>query len=440
MLGGRFSCPSLARLVPKRERGASAGSQTVGPMPPTTAIAEGAGGVLAVIRRKLPADPTLTKTLKLVQPPAGHERRPLHAAYVVPTVLMGLLDCVTDNADDVDAAAHLEALGVRPVWRVIPATTNGAARTLVSRLRSASNPVCLVVLFGPVPVRPAAGVSAAVDVAAAPHEAVAADAAGAAGEAGEGGEGGEEVAGDGSIAKPAAAASSAPIPVRRRRLSSAGGPLVPSDEAFIPLSRPCVLHGGVGGGATPSSPGGSTAVSRPTTRVTRTFAGDDDEEQYGGSAEFAADKSAAAVAARATARIVSGSAPPLRSTHDLPTAGNWVRLSVEQQYELRRRAETERRRAAEEVSRGQVTTFTSEPRLSASRRWPHQGAQTSSGRGLGAAGPLGAAAAPNRPGSFLPLKVGASVLVKRLGVRGGGAGAREPFHPLALPEGNEQED
>ena len=181
-------------------------------------------------------------------------------------------------------------------------------------------------------------------------------------------------------------------------------------------------------------------MSRPTTRVTRTFAGDDDEEQYGGSAEFAADKSAAAVAARATARIVSGSAPPLRSTHDLPTAGNWVRLSVEQQYELRRRAETERRRAAEEVSRGQVTTFTSEPRLSASRRWPHQGAQTSSGRGLGAAGPLGAAAAPNRPGSFLPLKVGASVLVKRLGVRGGGAGAREPFHPLALPEGNEQED
>ena len=38
---------------------------------------------LALIRRKIPEPPTLTAIQKIVQPPRGHEGRPLTAAFVV---------------------------------------------------------------------------------------------------------------------------------------------------------------------------------------------------------------------------------------------------------------------------------------------------------------------------------------------------------------------
>ena len=113
-------------------------------MPNTT---ESSAGILAVVKKKVP-DPATVPALKvLLKPPAGHEERRILSAYVVPTVLIGLLDCIADH--EVDAAQHLDALDVRPVWRQVPANLDGAARLLVNRLRSASEPACLVLLFGP---------------------------------------------------------------------------------------------------------------------------------------------------------------------------------------------------------------------------------------------------------------------------------------------------
>lgn len=430
------------------------------PLPPVAAAPRGS---LAVIKKKLPPTPTLAALHKLSQPPDGP--RPLVAAYVVPTVLIGLLDCITEATEQPEAAAHLDALGVRPVWRASSATKNadGAARTLLARLRSNTDPVCLVFLFGklPPPPKPPVALATAEEPAAeggippgAPTNQEQ-DAGRVLGDnerdgvAQGGGEGG-----DGEASEHAAGTSAGAASARSRRPRPSAS-LVPSDDGFIPLSRPLVLRarpgsvasGGGGGGGPPSSSGGSD-TSRPrsaaTTCMTRTFGGGDDDYEAPMYEEYY-NPSAARAAAAATARlniIGNGAAPALRSTHDLPNAGNWVRLSKAQQHDVRRRAETARRRAAEGLTRDQLdqpgrdatttSTFGNEPRQSASRRWAHQGAQTYTGRLPGGISLPGAGSA--KPGSFLPLKVGASALQPR--PASGGRQVLRVLHPSVEEEGS----
>lgn len=189
---------------------------------------------------------------------------------------------------------------------------------------------------------------------------------------------------------------------------------MPPADDFIPLSRPCVLQ------APTTAPSG-----RPLSVGTRTtFAGatglggggadgggDGGDGGHGGGSGIYDDDAAVAAAA---ARLSLGGpfAPPLKSQHHLPTEGNWLRLAGNRQYTVTRAAETARRRAAEAK---QFISFGNEARVSASQRWAHQ---TSAGHVHGPVGP-GAALATNeaalnsaaaKPGSFLPLKAGASAL------------------------------
>ena len=394
----------------------------------------------SVVRRKIPDTPTLGAIHKLTQPPPSHTEahKQLIEAYIVPTILIGLLDCLSDD-HEVDAQSHLDALGFRPVWKYTTSKTavEGAARTIVARLRSQTNAVCLVLLFGKAPggsSKPAAAAESAPATADAAEEAPAS----------------EEAATETAPAPAPAADRPAPFKPGRRPKSSGGASnrSVPSDDAFIPLSRPIVLrdrtgHGGGAGGDPPSSNGSESGAStRPLsaapTRMTRTtFAGGpyDDEEDDGMAAAYAA---AAIAAAKATAKL--GAAPPLKSQHHLPTAGNWVRLSAKEHHEVRRQAETARRRAAESVGSYRASTFGDEERLSASRRWAHQGAVTTSGKAAvlaaeQAAGAALVAAEKANPGSFLPMKVSASALLSRESRNK----QRQPFRPLQQPIGEDAE-
>lgn len=360
-----------------------------------------------MVKKRLPDRPTLPAIRTLLRAPRGEDRQ-VKAAYVVPTVLIGMLDCIVDESfREVDAAQHLDALGIRPVWRTIPADMDGAARTLVSRLRNISEPSCLVVLYGRPRTQARDG---------APSSA---------------GDSGRERAVDGSAntdsaSMPVAAAKtddpSADAPAalppttqgRERRRPRTAGPLktsgVPSADDFIPIAQPCVLslppsackntvqqsaehppHAAPGSAA----PGTAPATVGPSPDL------DDDS--------LLALHAAAQRAASMANRIVTGgpSAPPLKSQHHLPTKGNWVRLAAGQQYPVRRAAETARRHSA-----AGFQSFGNEPRLSASRRWAHQttSGQLQGGGAIPVTSAGGAAAGPGGPGSFLPLKACASML------------------------------
>ena len=64
----------------------------------------------------------------MLLPPDGHQGRTVVAAYVVQSVLIGLLDCITEH--DVDASEHLDALGIRPVWRQPPGARRRVERVV----------------------------------------------------------------------------------------------------------------------------------------------------------------------------------------------------------------------------------------------------------------------------------------------------------------------
>ena len=109
-----------------------------------------ASSLTAVVRKKLPDPATLPAVKALVQATtASADRGPLQAAYIVPNVLIGLLDCVVDNPEDVDAEAHMDALGLRPVWRLTRSSTpDGAPRVISARLKGAAVKSALLLLYG----------------------------------------------------------------------------------------------------------------------------------------------------------------------------------------------------------------------------------------------------------------------------------------------------
>lgn len=441
-------------------------------MPPPVIHGENAAGVLAVIKRRLPDPPALPAVKNLLKAPAGHEGRPVQAAYVVPNVLIGLLDCITDH--DVDAAEHLDALGVRPVWRKSPGNLDGAARALVGRMRSVAASSCLVLLFGKdgkrlspqegegesssqpqqqqttqAPPQTAYSLpdSSALPQAAAECSSSSSILRNACGVSWDDDSSSNEKAA--SCPKPSSSPGDTMPPptttttqaraVRPRSCAAAhsarssrklfsGGILPPplTDDDFIPLSRPAILLSRPASGGRParSSSGGgggadngaSAGASSPPPSQEEEAAATRLQQQWRAAMQSAAWQAAA----KANAIVRGGpSAPPLQSQHFLPTQGNWVRLAAGQQYAVRREAETSRRLAAEGMR-----SFGSEPRLSGSRRWAHQ---TQSGQlGGGARVHAGVTRDGNHhgqrgakgehqavvPGSFLPLKAFASVMHK----------------------------
>ena len=368
---------------------------------------------VAVVKRA-PSKPTVAGLKRLFTPP---DQRPLlRAAYLMPKMLVSLLDCLADAPTD--AQAHLDALDLRPAWRLPVRAIDGAAaieeavRALAPRLRSTTQPVVLVLLFGRDRTTGVGGRRATPEarLAAEPGTVTAAEKSTFS----------VEVPGDTRGTPPSrdgVRGSHRPPSVRSVHTHPPRAPKVqPKEEDFLEtLARPCVLlprrgsrGGGAGGGADGGGGGGADGSSSGS------LSGDDPSraeaatvlpEDWAGESEDTFEEAARAV------RFVcgGGGVPPLHSTHTLPTAGNWVRLSMAQQHVVTRKAETARRHAAAAASCATAGTqsFGTQARLSASRRWAHQ---TPSGRCAGSSGGLARTnAAPGgeggaTPGSFLPLK------------------------------------
>jgi len=340
--------------------------------------------------RRLPATPTLANVRPLLRPATAQsncndqqeQMRSLNCAYLLPRSLAGLLDVLGDDTD-VDAQAHLDALNVHPSWRAGPRSTDEAAvRSLVTKLRSISQPVVLVLLFGsPPPRRQQRLPTHPVDTLATKKASIHAELR------------------RGRLTPQVRPPSN----MAETSLTEATSHVEEDPSSFVNVARPCILN---------QRPHSARRLSRSTTPAASAAPIALEEDA---AANAAANEVAAQAAGWAMRFAGGGTAmPSLRSRHDLPTEGNWVRLSAQQQHAVTREAATERRRAAAGLGSAQVgaCNFGSEPRLSTSRRWAHQ---TTSGRATSGAR---CAAAQVReegaaPGSFLPLKACASVLQPR---------------------------
>ena len=100
--------------------------------------------LLAVVKKRLPDPPTLPAIRNLINSASSNGQ--LRAAFIVPNVLIGLLDCVVDDPDSVDAEMHMDALGVRAAWRLTRSSTpDGAPRVISARLKGTSVRSALIV-------------------------------------------------------------------------------------------------------------------------------------------------------------------------------------------------------------------------------------------------------------------------------------------------------
>ena len=391
--------------------------------------ATGGTGLVHRVVKRLPSSPTVASVKSLLRPPSA-VNAPLiiHSAYVIPSNLAPLLDCLADAPTD--ARTHLDSLGVRPMWRTnagagstSDAQLESAAKALAPRLRTTADSSVLVVLFqlasrarraktasrdastplapepagsAPPPAPPPAP-SPALPFAlpstlpSAPTSAV-------------------------DSAEDKERSSSRASSARRRcRLYAASVASDAASEGYLePLSRPCALQPRPNFFCAPES-------SAPSSEA---WEGEGSDEGAGWLAatgdvfdvdEFDADIGLAVAAARQAVRGMCGPST-LHSRHCLPTSGNWVRLSGGQQHEVTKARASARRRAA---AASAFPSFGAEPRLSTSRTWAHQtnsqrlGAAAAAGGTCGGDG--GGAGPAARPGSFLPLKACVSTLHGRAG-------------------------
>lgn len=367
---------------------------------------ENTAGVLAVVKRRVPDPPTTEKVQRLLQPPKGQDR-PLKAVYIVPFVLVGLLDAIDHElSGQTDAEPHLEALGVRPIWRKAPTSAESAVRALALRLRNNSGPVCVVILFGPrgsTQATTTVGTETTHPLSSPPTPPLTPlsnDPRNATGDD-------TQAAGKGAIATTARLA-------RRRPASAAAAPASrhgsvsardqPADAFMHALAVQCVLN---------PHPASIASTELRGDALDRAASPTSPSQSDGAGLDAPAAATAAAAAVAASGIVCGGpSMPPLRSQHHLPVTGNWVRLSAAQQHDVRRGIETARRRAA-----AGFQSFGNEARTSASQRWAHQTPAgrcvSTAGAGVGGVGSVAARAKRcerDAPGSFLPLRACASVL------------------------------
>ena len=315
--------------------------------------------------KKLPSAPNWTNIQRLLRPPDDHALV-LHSAYIIPTNLAPLLDCLTDSP--ADARDHLDSLGVRPAWRHAAATKSSndtqaeaAAKALAPRLRTMSQSGVLVLLFSP------------------PRRAVSRDASGHDVDSPRSVEQQDLGTQDARPATTVEAVNSRPAVQPRRRRTVQRPPLSTvastvshgAGEGYLePLARPCTLQ--------PRTHEMTAALGHaaPAEASEGEAAGVDEGSLHEAVDALGVDEGVltARGGARDVLRRLCGPSA-MHSRHTLPSSGNWVRLSAAQQHCVRVDAQLARRRAAEGAARGAaggIHSFGSEPRLSGSRTWAHQ--------------------------------------------------------------------